>query len=258
MYDIYFFLVSLLRPYTLCVLLTAAGLAYTWWRCPAARRRLCLALVPFGALVLLSLPCLAHLEMGSLEWPYPPLREPPAHVEALVVLGGGVFPADAVRARPQPTEDSLYRCLYAAALYRQVGGCPIVVTGGRVDGDPREPSCAAVMRDFLLEIGVSAADVTTEEESRTTYENAVGCRDLLERRGVHRVVLVTDAGHMLRGERCFRRQGFDVVPAPCNQQATVFHLSAHQFVPSAEALGHSEYAWHEWVGALWYWCRGRM
>jgi uncharacterized SAM-binding protein YcdF (DUF218 family) len=258
MYDVYFFLVCLLRPYTFGVLLTAAGLAYAWWRCPAARRRLCLAGVPLVVLVLLSLPCLAYLEMGSLEWQYPPLREPPAHVEALVVLAGSIRPADATRLRPEPAEDTLYRCLYAAELYRQVGGCPVVVSGGRMNGDPMEPSCAAVMRDFLQGLGVSAADLVTEDDSRTTYENATGCRELLERRGVRRVVLVTDAGHMLRAERCFRRQGLEVVAAPCNQHATEFHLSSFAFVPSADALLESDYAWHEWLGVLWYWCRGRM
>ena len=45
MHDMYFFLTSLFRPYPVCLLLTAAGLAHAWWRCPAARRRLWLSLI---------------------------------------------------------------------------------------------------------------------------------------------------------------------------------------------------------------------
>jgi uncharacterized SAM-binding protein YcdF (DUF218 family) len=258
MYPVYFFLVSLLRPYTLGVLLTAGGLAYAWWRCPAARRRLCWAVVPFAALVLLSLPCVAHLEMGSLEWQYPSLREPPADAEAIVVLAGGIRPADALRPRSEPAEDTVYRCLCGAELYRQLGGRPVAVSGGRVDGNPADPSCAEVMRDFLQGLGVSAADILLEDESRTTHENATGCRELLERRGLRRIVLVTDAGHMLRAAHCFRRQGFDVVPAPCNRHATRLPRSAGAVVPDVGALGQSEYAWHEWLGVVWYWCRGWM
>src|SRR5207237_2675856 len=108
-----------------------------------------------------------------------------------------------------------HRCLYAAELYRAAGHCPVVVTGGRMNG-PSEPSCAQVMRTFLTGLGVSEADITTEDDSQTTYENATNTRKLLEARGVRRVVLVTDAAHMFRAERCFRKQGLEVVPAPCN------------------------------------------
>ena len=258
MHDVYSFLTSLVRPYTLCVLLTAAGLAYAWWRCPAARRRLLLAAVPLAALILLSLPPLAHLELGSLEWAYPPLRQPPAHLEALVILSGGIGPADATRPEAEPGKDTLGRCLCGLALYRKVGGCLVVVSGGPISDRPSDPSCAEVMRDFLICEGVRKEDVLLEGQSQTTYENAVESAKLLEARGVRRVVLVTDAAHMFRAERCFRRQGLGVVPAACNHQATEFRWSARAFVPAVHAVSHSEYVFHEWLGTFWYWCRGRL
>jgi uncharacterized SAM-binding protein YcdF (DUF218 family) len=258
MHDMYFFLTSLFRPYPVCLLLTAAGLAHAWWRCPAARRRLWWAVVPLAVLILLSLPALAHLELGSLEWAYPPLRQPPAHVEALVILSGGMRPADATRLEAEPGEDTLDRCLSGLALYRKVGGCLVVVTGGRASDRPSDPSCAELMRDFLVGEGVRKEDVITEGRAMTTYENAVESAKLLEGRGVRRVVLVTDAAHMFRAERCFRRQGLDVVPAPCNHQATEFRWSARAFVPAVHAVSHSEYVFHEWLGTFWYWCRGRL
>jgi uncharacterized SAM-binding protein YcdF (DUF218 family) len=257
MSEAYFLLTGLLQPYTLCFLLTAAALGYAWYREPAARRRLLAIALPFAGLALLSLPALSSLELRSLEWQYPPLREPPARVEALVVLAGGIRPADAVRPRAEPSVDTVYRCLYAAELYRAVGPCPVVVSGGRVNGSSG-PSCAEVMRDFLTELGVKGSDVLVEDESQTTYENATGSRKLLEARGVRQVVLVTDAAHMFRAERCFRKQGLDVVPAPCNYRATSFHWAVGDFVPNPDAAGHSGEAFHEWGGALWYWCTGRI
>jgi uncharacterized SAM-binding protein YcdF (DUF218 family) len=257
MSGVYFFLTGLLQPYRLCVLLTAAGLAYAWYTAPGARRRLLWFALPFAGLTLLSLPVLSYLAMGSLEWQYPPLRQPPAYIEALVVLGGGIRPADAVRPRAEPTEDTVYRCLCAAELYRAAGGCPVVVSGGRMTGSS-EPSCAEVMRDFLTQLGVSSADISTEGESQTTYENAADSRKLLEARGVRRIVLVTDAVHSFRAERCFRKQGLEVVPAPCNYRATSFNWSALQFVPEPYAALRSAEAFHEWVGTLWYWLTGRI
>ena len=257
MSDVYFFLTGLLQPYPLCFLLTAAALGYAWYREPAARRRLLGVVLPFAGLALLSLPALSYLELGSLEWQYPPLRDPPARVEALIVLGGGIRTADAVRPRPEPTEDTAYRCLCAAELYRAAHGCPVVVTGGRMNG-PSEPACAEVMRDFLTELGVNGSDISVEGDSQTTHENAANSRKLLEPRGVRRVVLVTDAAHMFRAERCFRKQGLEVVPAPCNYRATTFEWSVGKFVPHPEAAGESAEAFHEWVGTLWYWWTGRI
>jgi uncharacterized SAM-binding protein YcdF (DUF218 family) len=257
MSDAYSFVTGLLQPYPLCLLLTAAALGYAWSRRPAARRLLLGAALPVAALVLLSLPAVSHLEMGSLEWQYPPPREPPARVEALVVLGGSVRTADAVRPRAEPGTDTVYRCLHAAELYRAAGGCPVVVSGGRVHG-PSGPSCAGVMRDFLTGVGVNGADVSTQDESRTTYENAANTRKLLEARGVRRVVLVRDAAHMARAAGCFRRQGLEVVPAPCNYHATTFDWSADEFVPGPAAAQRSAEAFHEWGGTLWYWLTGRI
>jgi uncharacterized SAM-binding protein YcdF (DUF218 family) len=257
-YNVYFFLTSLLRPYTLLFLVAAAGLVYVWYRTPGARRRLCWVVVPFAGLFLLSMPFLAYLELGSLEWQYPPLAAPPEHVEALVVLGGGVRPPDATRKQAEPGEDSMYRCLYAAQLYHEVGGCPVLVSGGHVNGDPGKLSVAEVMRDFLVQLGVRPEDITVEDQSQTTYENALGCRKLLEARGVRRVVLVTDATHMLRAAHVFARQGLEVTPAPCRQLATQFEWSGLDFVPNPSAAVHSQEAFHEWVGTLWYWCQGRL
>lgn len=258
MSSVYFFLTDLLRPYTLLFLATAAGLAYVWYRTPAARRRLCWVVVPFAGLFVLSMPLLAYLELGSLEWQYPPLAAAPGHVEALVVLGGGVRPPDATRKRAEPSEDTVYRCLDAARLYHEVGGCPVVVSGGRVNGDPAKPAVAEVMRDFLTQLGVRPADVTVEDQSQTTYENALGCRKLLEARGVRRVVLVTDATHMFRAAHCFARQGLEVTPAPCHQRATQFEWTGLDFVPSAGAAVHAQEVFHEWLGTLWYWWQGRL
>ncbi|HJT78165.1 MAG TPA: YdcF family protein [Gemmataceae bacterium] len=256
--SLYFALVQLLQPYTLLCVLTAAGLVYAWVRCPAARRRLLWAVLPFAALVLLSLPAVSHFAMGSLEWQYPRLDGRPADAEAIVVLAGTIRPANVVWPRMDPAEDTMNRCLYAARLYHQGRPCPVVVSGGYADTDPETPTCAAVMRDFLEELGVPRDDVVEEGQSRTTYENAVRCAELLRERGTHRVVLVTDAAHLFRAVRCFRKQGLDVVPAPCNFRTGHFQWELGAFLPDPRAAGHVGEVGHEWLGTLWYWCRGRI
>ena len=90
-----------------------------------------------------------------------------------------------------------------------------------------------------------------EPDSVNTAENAEFSKALLQRAGISRVLLVTDAVHMPRAQAIFTRYGLQTVAAP-----TWFvgheRLSALDFVPDGEGLRRSRYAAHEWLGLLWY------
>jgi len=249
---------KLFEPLMLCYLLTGLGLVMLWWRRREARWRLAAVTLPFVLLMLLSLPVVAHVALGTLEWQYPPRAQMPNEAEAIVVLSGYVYPPDAVRQEPELAEDTLYRCLHAVRLYRRQGPLPVVVTGGLIDGEPREGTLAEAMKSFLLESGVAERDVLVEKQARTTYENATGTRDLLDDRGIRRIVLVTSAVHMLRSELTFRNQGFEVTPAPCRRRATQLDWEVSAFLPSANALLACHEAAHEWIGLAWYWLTGKL
>jgi uncharacterized SAM-binding protein YcdF (DUF218 family) len=253
--NVYRFVTELLQPFTLAWLLTAAALLF--WRRRTVGRRWLLFALPFAALTVVSLPATSHLALGTLERPFPPLENVPPEAEALVVLGGGVFPADGTRPQPELAPDSVYRCLRAAELYRQ-RRLPVLVSGGEADPNGPWPAVAPPMRDFLITLGVRPEDLIVEDASRTTYENAVACQRLLAERGLNRVVLVTDAHHLWRSVACFRRQGIVVVSAGCRYRATRFEWSVFAFVPVPWAAENFQLAAHEWLGGLWYWVRGRI
>jgi uncharacterized SAM-binding protein YcdF (DUF218 family) len=124
--------------------------------------------------------------------------------------------------------------------------------------DSPEPPVAEAMADFLRRFGLDERLLLVEAASRTTYENAVESAGLLERRHVRKIVLVTEAKHMFRSERCFRKQGLDVVPAPCAYQAEYFHWHALAFIPDPKAVADCEAVCHEWLGVVWYWLHGRI
>jgi uncharacterized SAM-binding protein YcdF (DUF218 family) len=118
---------------------------------------------------------------------------------------------------------------------------------------------AEVMRDFLVAHGVPPSKVVVEGRSRSTYENAVETGRLLGGLGVRRVVLVTDAAHMWRAEACFRAQGVEVTPSACNHRWPVYYWrNASHLLPSAAGAADVSVAYHEWVGLLTYWLRGRL
>lgn len=254
----YYLATDLLQPFVLLHLLLAV-LLLVLWRKRREQRRLLLALtLVFLLLTTCSLPAVSYVALGSLEWSYPPLRQVPADVQAIVVLSGYIHPADDVRPEPELGEDTLYRCLRAAEVYKQVKPCPMVVSGGAVDAAWGGPLIAPRMRDLLVQLGVPASEIAVEDRSRSTWENAIETQKLLEPRGINKVILITDAAHLPRAVRCFRKQGIEVTPCGCRYRATSFKGRLSSFLPHPAAAGGFLEAWHEWLGLAWYWMHGRI
>jgi uncharacterized SAM-binding protein YcdF (DUF218 family) len=257
-HDLYQFVSLLARPYTFLMLLVGLALINTWRKYRDSRRALLLAILPFLALTLISLPAVSHVALGTLEWPYPPRAHRPSHAKAIVVLSAGIRQANAVRIRDELSDNSLHRCLHAAEVYHQGPRLSVVVTGGHPDPRTIGPADGDLMRDFLLTQGVDRSDLIVENTARSTYENARESRKLLEPRQIREVILVTDASHMLRAVRCFRKQGIRVTPSPCHHLVTPFVWSIAAFLPSAGAASVCVEAAHEWLGIAWYWLHGRI
>lgn len=252
----YYLATELLRPLVLAYGAVAVALVLLWRR-RDRRRRLIAVSAAFVLLLVLSFPVTSYLALGSLEWAYPPMDHRPADAPVIVVLSGSLRPADAAGSRYEPGTDTVYRCLRAAEVYRD-SPCTVMVSGGKVHENDPGPTLASVMRDFLLTQGVRPDDVVLEDSSRSTFENAVECARLLGERGVHRVVLVTDAAHMRRAAGCFRKQGFEVVDCSCRYRATRRTIGPSDFLPEASAAMGVEEAAHEWLGLAWYWLTGKL
>jgi uncharacterized SAM-binding protein YcdF (DUF218 family) len=227
-----------------------------WRRQREQRRSFLILIAAFCLLFLCSTPLASCLALGSLEWFCPPTTQRPRDVQAIVILAGYVLPADGVGRHPQLGQDTLYRCLEGAELYQQGNPCPVLVSGGTVED--ASPPCAPLMRDFLVKLGVPATDILVEDRSQSTWENAVESHKLLKPRGISRILLVTDAVHLFRAERCFRRQGMEVIPWGCRYRATMFPLEVGHFLPSSTGGVGLEEASHEWLGLAWYWLHGRI
>lgn len=253
----YRFWTELAQPFTILYLITLLAILNLWRRRRETRCALLLVTIPFVAYKAVRTPIIAYLLLNTLEGQYPRLEERPTDAEAIVVLGGSLLPADSSPVRARLGEDSDERCVYAAKLYRAGPACPVLVSGGKLDPESPGAACAPVMRRELLALGVRESDVISEDRSRTTFENAVESKKLLEERQIRKVILVTDAVDMVRAVRCFRKQGFDVIPAPCHYRADLSG-SALDFVPGNGAARNCERVWHEWLGVAWYWLHGRI
>ena len=199
---------------------------------------------------LISTPLVADLLISQVE-SYPALEHEDfknSGAGAIVILGSGrdkdamEFGGDTVG------RHSLLRARYGAFLQRKTG-LPIVVSGGLVLNQEGK-SIAQVMADLLKE-EFKAGEVWLEDKSRTTGENALYSKRLLEKKQIDTVYLVTQAWHMPRSVSIFEKVGFNVVPAPTAYE------SGKPFVwldilPDARAIKLSSMALHEMAGAVWY------
>jgi uncharacterized SAM-binding protein YcdF (DUF218 family) len=91
----------------------------------------------------------------------------------------------------------------------------IVMSGGPAVGDR---SSAALMKEYAAHLGVPAGDILTEERSRSTEENALYTKTLLDRKGYTSIILVTSPYHSKRASVIFRAilgRRWKIIDAPC-------------------------------------------
>ena len=202
-------------------------------------------------------------ELANL--PETPRQEPLAPV--IVLLGGGTESFSAPRGMVE-VNGAGDRVLYALKLY-QLGAAPkILVTGGNLDWSAESRSPAQDMADLLIFLGMPEQDIWLEGESRNTYENALYSQEILQAKGIRRIILVTSAQHMPRSQGLFSAQGLEVLPAPADFNLTdsawqeILHPQGIDFVfnllPSTSSLQTTTTALKEYLGMLVYRLRGWM
>lgn len=182
----------------------------------------------------------------------PPL---PEHIDGIIVLGGMVRPAIS-RARHRPTlNDAAERLFEGAHLAHLHPEAKVLFTGG--SPNPWEPQ--ARESDFaekaLIDMGIDPSRLIIEDRARNTYENAVFSKPLTPDGGKGTWILVTSAVHMPRSVGVFRKDGWNVIPWPCN------YLSGGEPEWTNEDVAISRLYYltrtaHELVGLLYYRLRG--
>jgi uncharacterized SAM-binding protein YcdF (DUF218 family) len=219
-----------------------------------AKRRRALAIAGLAGIFLVSWPPAAWVIAQPLEGWYSP-RPPAAQgAEAIVVLAGGAVPAESAELEPSLKENTYLRCRHGLSMWKKNPRLPILLCGGTTPA--LTTPAAAIMRRMMVGEGVPDALIWTEERSTSTYENALYGAGILREKGIRRIVLVTEAYHMLRSERCFRKQGLDVIPAACN--FSTVEQETNGFLPGGSGILENEQSLHELIGLGWYLVRGRI
>ncbi|MFE0748667.1 YdcF family protein [Gordonia sp. NPDC058843] len=121
---------------------------------------------------------------------------------AIVVLGYGL------NANGKMAPELVNRVSAAKAQSEVTTGAPIVVTGGVPKNGVTE---AAAMRKWLVDNGIAASRILTEDKSGSTVGNAQNTAEILRAQGIRDIVLVTSPNHIRRGAADFGAMGLRVV-----------------------------------------------
>lgn len=166
----------------------------------------------------------------------------------LVLLGGGLdkLPASEadVGALTPVSSHRMYGLLQSGLV---TPDRMLVISGGAVQTKIPE---SRVLKHLAVLGKVNPSQITTEELSTSTWENATQTAKLLLKTHSH-IALVTSAMHMKRAKAAFEHQGFDVCPVSVDSEY-IPPGGLGYWLPQSSALNKAERAIHEWIGVLAY------
>lgn len=170
------------------------------WR--LALRRMILAMITLWLLIIISLISLIH---------YTGTIDEPQSADVIIVLGAGLSNSG------RPGWALTRRSRHAAQLWHQNYAPTIICTGGTAYNQTR--SEAEGCREVLTRNGVPFSAIILEDQSRSTEENAIFSRQIMNANDWETALLVSDSYHVFRGRYIFSNQGIDVFlsPVPAEQ-----------------------------------------
>jgi uncharacterized SAM-binding protein YcdF (DUF218 family) len=186
------------------------------------------------------------------------LSDIPKDETVIVIFSGGVIRGidSGGETYDQIGPHSMMRLYRAFQVYKKTDS-EIIIAGGNVYDQPGK-SISAVMGRVLESWGVPSEQIKTEQQSKTTWENAVYSLDMIGQT-VKNIILVTSALHMPRSYRTFQRvieekgrTNINLIPYPGDYRVENVPLSFASFLPSSASLDTFSAAFHEWLGNLFY------
>jgi uncharacterized SAM-binding protein YcdF (DUF218 family) len=157
---------------------------------------------------------------------------------------------------PELGKDTAFNVLEAARVYRLLGHPLVVASGGITDSADSRTADSEMMRDALVKLGLPADRIQLESRSGNTREQALFTAEILRKRGIRAIVLVTAPEHMERAIGSFETLGFSVVPSVSAFRAQQAGSLWRRLKPSRGALLQSDWAVYEYLARAFYWLQG--
>jgi len=205
----------------------------------------------FSLLIFFSNSFLFNFFMGL--WQVPPVNNKTIEAYDAGIVLGGVSHYDATYDHLQFLRGA-DRLFQAIDLYKTGKIKKIVFTGGSGYVLHPEYKEGALVKKYVLKLGIPESDFLIENESRNTHENAVLTKELLNKEKITgKLLLITSAFHMRRSMGCFYKVGLFPDPYSADMYGEPIKID-HRFdpesliIPSLEPLLDWTNFIHELVG----------
>jgi uncharacterized SAM-binding protein YcdF (DUF218 family) len=226
---------------------------------PTRWRKLSLTLL-IGSVVtlaVLGLSPLSNVLLLTLSERFPAWQDGRIDPDGVIVLGGVIDPEASDARGLIELDSSAERAVAMLTLARRFPKARIVFSGGSGKLTPGALAEAPFAKKLLDEFGMNGDRFIFEDNSRTTYENAVWMLDMLKPVPGQRFLLVTSSFHMPRSIGAFRRAGFEVEAYPVDWRTRGWPDALQPFDRVSGGLSRADVAIHEWTGLIVYWLTGR-
>lgn len=193
----------------------------------------------------------------ALEDRFPRPSGDPAQLPCVIVLGGG-FTNDVDTYRGgYEINDAGDRFIEVLRLANKYPSARIIISGGDGFITGGYLGDAVIAERMYTAFGISRDRILQDGSSRTTFENAINTKKLLDSNGLSHCLLVTSGFHMPRSVGIFRKLGIQVTPWVTDYRSTGNeHLRFDISQPEANA-SLLAVATKEWIGMVGYYASGR-
>jgi uncharacterized SAM-binding protein YcdF (DUF218 family) len=194
----------------------------------------------------------ANYLLLPLEERFPAYRDDNQPVTGIILLGGSVEASESAALGQIVANDSAERILDTIRLAARHPSARLLISGGggTVFGDGMAE--APIVAKFFEDLKIDPKRLIVEDRSRTTFENAIFSRQLVEPKPGERWLLVTSAWHMPRAIGVFRKAGFPVIPYPVDFRTGGPSQVYKPFAFISDGLRRLDVATKEWAGLIGY------
>jgi uncharacterized SAM-binding protein YcdF (DUF218 family) len=221
------------------------------------RRKILLFRAGLILLLFFTNPFFIRLLVQSYE-PAPAVLKNGETFQAGIVLGG--FVSYNSRDDRGYFNSSADRFIQTALLYRTGRIRKVIVAAGNGYITKNNFREAWFTRDRLVELGIPAADIYTDAESRNTLENAVYSKKIIDSFHIPGpYLLISSAMHLPRASMVFEHAGIRSTIYPCDfvSRRAGNNWLEDYLLPSAPALGHWDNFIKEILGVITYKITGK-
>jgi len=247
-----FFIISKLLAFLIAPIVWVTALLVWSLLTKDAKKKQKLVLITFVVFYFFSNSFIIDEFMRPYETPAIQEKDLNGTYDAAIVLGG-MIAYDPTFVRPQFNR-AIDRLMQAITLYKDGKIRKILISGGSGSILEKDVFEAAILKNYLIKLGIPDSVIIAEKESKNTHENALFSKPILDSLNKNgKFILITSGFHMPRAIRCFRKVGVNVTPYSSDRYSGprkfVFD---HLFIPATGALDEWNVLLHEWIGFISY------